>query len=115
MLIDDEPSVLKLTEDILLSHGYTVFSSTSTKEALTILENETIELVISDVIMPDMDGFELAHIIHYTHPDIKIQLCSGLQNVKGKTVTSKELSKNLLVKPLTANQLLTRIKELLNK
>ncbi|MCK5387369.1 MAG: PAS domain S-box protein [Gammaproteobacteria bacterium] len=114
LLIDDEPSVLKLTEDILLSHGYTVFSSTSAKEALTILENETIELLISDVIMPDMDGFELAHIIHYTHPDIKIQLCSGLQNVKGKTVTSEELSKNLLVKPFTAKQLLTRIKELLN-
>lgn len=116
LIVDDEPELLKLIKDILLSHGYTVFSSSSAKEALALLtlENETIDLVISDVVMPDMDGFELAHIIRYTHPDIKIQLCSGLQNVKGKTVTSEELSQKLLIKPFTAKQLLTKIQELLS-
>ena len=115
LVVDDEEELLKLTKEILLTHGYTVFSSTNAKEALTILEKETIDLVMSDVVMPDIDGFELAHIIHHTHPDIKIQLCSGLQNVKGKTVTNEELSEKLLVKPFTAKQLLTRIKEILSK
>lgn len=114
LLIDDELSVLKLTKDILVSHGYTVFSSISAKEALAIVEKETIELVISDVIMPNMDGFELAHIISYTHPNIKIQLCSGLENVMGKTVTNETLAKNILTKPFTSKQILTKVHELLN-
>jgi PAS domain S-box-containing protein len=114
LLIDDELAVINLTKAILLPHGYTVFSSSNAKEALTILENEKIELVISDVIMPEIDGFELAHIISHTHPNMKIQLCSGLANVTGKTVTNEELSKNLLIKPFTANQILTKVKELLS-
>ena len=92
-----------------------MFSSSSAEEALAILEKETIELVISDVIMPGMDGFELAHIISYTHPNIKIQLCSGLKNVMGKTVTNEMLAKNILTKPFTSKQILTKVHNLLNK
>ncbi|MCK4865966.1 MAG: PAS domain S-box protein [Gammaproteobacteria bacterium] len=114
LIVDDEPELLRLTKDILLSYGYTVFSSSSAKEALLTLENETIDLVISDVVMPDMDGFELAHIISYTHPNIKIQLCSGLANVTGKTVTNETLAKNILTKPFTSKQILTNVQELLN-
>lgn len=64
--------------------------------------------------MPGMDGFELAHIIHYTHPDVKIQLCSGFAKPKGKSVTNEMLANNILEKPFTAKQLLTRIQQVLN-
>ena len=114
LIVDDEASIIKMTKDILLSHGYTVLSASSAQEALAILENETVDLVISDVVMPETDGFELAHIISHTHPDIKIQLCSGLENVKGKSVTNETLAKNLLTKPYTSNQILTKIQELLS-
>lgn len=114
LIVEDEPTIRKMTEDILSSHGYNVFSSASGKEALALLENEKIDLVLSDVIMPEMDGFELAHIIHYSYPDIKIQLCSGFSNAKGNSVTNETLSKNLLTKPFTSNKLLTEIQKLLN-
>ena len=113
LVVDDEISIKNMTVQILSSHGYRVFSASSGKEALTILENEAIDLVLSDVIMPEMDGFELAHLIYYTNPNVKIQLCSGLENIKGKSVTSEELSKDLLAKPFTAKQLLIKVQEIL--
>jgi PAS domain S-box-containing protein len=114
LIVDDEPAMIKLTEDILTSHGYTVFCASNVNEALTILGDEAIELVLSDVIMPEIDGFELAHIIRNIHPDVKIQLCSGFPDARGKSVTNETLSDNLLVKPFTTRQLLIRIQKLLN-
>ena len=114
LIVDDERAIRDLTKDILSSHGYKVFGASSASEALTILENETIDLLLSDVIMPEMDGYELAHIIHHTHPNIKIQLCSGFAKTKGKSVTNETLAEKLLTKPFTSKQLLTRIKELLS-
>jgi YesN/AraC family two-component response regulator len=90
-----------------------VFTALNAKEALTILETETIDLVISDVVMPEMDGFELAQIIQHTYPDIKIQLCSGLEKIKGKSVTNEILSNNLLLKPFTTKQILEKVQKLL--
>ena len=114
LVVDDETAIRNMTKDILTSHGYTVFCAASAKEALSLLEIEKINLVLSDVIMAEMDGFELAHIIHYTHPDIKIQLTSGYAESKGKSVTNKTLSEKLLAKPFTSKQLLIKIHDLLN-
>ena len=113
LVVDDELAIISMTVQMLSSHGYKMFSATSGKEALTILENEAIDLVLSDVIMPEMDGFELAHLLRYTHPNVKILLSSGLENIQGKSVTNEALSKNLLTKPYTAEQLLIKIKETL--
>ncbi len=115
LIVDDEAPIVEVTQNILLSHGYSVFIASNAQEAISVLAKETIDLVISDVVMPDMDGFELAHIVSHTHPDIKIQLCSGLANVTGKTVMNETLAENLLTKPFTSKQILKRIHHLLSK
>lgn len=114
LVVDDEPALRELSENILSSHGYTVFSASNGNEALNKLETEKIDLMVSDVIMPEMDGYELAFITMNKYPDIKIQLCSGFAGNKGKTVTNSALSKNLLEKPYSSKQLLLKVKELLN-
>ena len=111
LIVDDEDTLRKMSEEVLSSNGYKTFTASSAEMGLAILDDEVIDLVFSDVIMPDMDGFELAHIIQYTHPDVKIQLCSGLAKPKGKSVCDEFLLENILEKPFTAKQLLTRIHE----
>lgn len=114
LVVDDEPALRELSESILSSHGYTVFSAADANEALSKLETEKIDLMISDVIMPGMDGYELAFITKNRYPNIKVQLCSGFAGNRGKAVTGDALSKNLLEKPYTSKQLLIKVKELLN-
>ena len=114
MIVDDDKAILELNKKILSTHGYTVMSAASAKQALELLEKEDtiVDLLLSDVIMPDMDGFELAHIISHIYPNMKIQLCSGFTEHKGKTVTNEDLYKNILHKPFTATDLLKRVSEL---
>ena len=114
LIVDDEDDIRKIAEEILSLHGYKTFSVSSAGQALALLNKETIDLVLSDVIMPEIDGFELAHIVNSTYPDMKVQLCSGFSNPKGKSVTNKILSEDLLEKPFTAKQLLTKVHNLLN-
>jgi len=114
LVVDDEKTLLTLVENILSSHDYDVYCASNANEALNILENHPIDAVLSDIIMPDIDGYELAHMIHYKYPHIKIQLYSGFDNAKGKSVTSKSLAEDILAKPFTTKQLLTKIKKLLD-
>lgn len=113
LIVDDEPSIRELSQMILTTHGYEVFLAKDGKQALSIIKNENINLVLTDVIMPDMDGYELAHIIHYKYPDIRIQLCSGFADAHGLTVTNENLFNNMLHKPFSSKELLQRVKVLL--
>jgi nitrogen-specific signal transduction histidine kinase len=115
LIVDDEAALRLLHKEILSSHGYTVYCAEDAKQALSILEKENIDLVLSDVIMPEMDGYELAHLLRYKYPHIKIQLCSGFSENRGKTVTDKKLYKNILHKPFTSSELLQRVKSLLTE
>lgn len=114
LVVDDEASMRNLNEAILGAQGYMVLCAEDGEQALSILENTVVDLVISDVIMPKMDGYELAHLIRYICPKTKVQLCSGFDEVKGKIVTDETLQKSMLQKPYTAIDLLQRVKELLD-
>lgn len=114
LVVDDEISLRQLNQQILTAQGYNVICAEGGKEALSILEETVIDLVISDVIMPGMDGYELAHLIQHISPNTKVQLCSGFDKAKGRVVTDELLQKNILHKPFSAMDLLQRIKELLN-
>jgi len=113
LVVDDELALLNLTFEILSPHGYQVFRAESAKKALEILQKENIDLLISDIIMPEMDGYMLASTVQKKYPHIKIQLASGFSDDHKITPDNNELSKKLLHKPYSAQTLLNRIRELL--
>lgn len=114
LVVDDEISLITLTSNILGHYGYKVFCAESGKQALAILENENIDLVFSDVIMPEMDGFQLAKIIQEKYPDIKIQLASGFSDMRHEQIGDTTLHKSLLNKPYNSKSLLVKIRDLLD-
>lgn len=113
LIVDDEPSLLQLTASILTAQGYKTLTAGNGKEALEVLENEKVDLVLSDVIMPEMDGYELATIIQEKYPAIKIQMASGFSDDRHENMIDESLHKNLLHKPYHSITLLKRIRELL--
>ncbi|MDD4295304.1 MAG: response regulator [Candidatus Omnitrophica bacterium] len=58
LIVDDEQNILKMVESRLLSAGYEVACAKSGREGLDILKNETIDMIVLDVVMPDIDGFD---------------------------------------------------------
>lgn len=113
LLVDDEPALLDLISEILTQQGYHVICAANGAEALQLLKTESIDLLLSDVIMPEMDGYQLATIVQKTYPHIKIQLASGFSDNRHEKVGDDSLHKNLLQKPYSTQTLLKRIRELL--
>lgn len=113
LVVDDEPALLNVTCEVLRQNGYKILSAEHALKALDILEKEQVDLVLSDIIMPDMDGYSLANIVQEKHPDIKIQLASGYSGDYRNENEDNELSKNMLHKPYSSKQLLNRINILL--
>jgi C4-dicarboxylate-specific signal transduction histidine kinase len=63
LVVDDSPTQAKLLEQVLVSHGFTVTTSKNGAEALERLLGAPVDLVVSDILMPEMDGFELCRRI----------------------------------------------------
>jgi len=114
LVVDDEPALLELTCKILSQQGYKTINAKNANDALKILKNEKIDLMLSDIIMPDMDGYKLAAIVKRQHPDTRIQLTSGFNDNSYIDTEKNSLYGNLLHKPLSSRTLLKRIDELLN-
>ena len=114
LIVDDEVALLDLNEEILTDKGYSVLRAENAKQALAILETNTVDLLLSDVIMPEMDGYQLAAEVEKRFPDIKIQMASGFTDDNSKEQLDSKLHKQRLYKPISAEKLLRRIRELLD-
>jgi signal transduction histidine kinase len=114
LLVDDESALLEVTSKILLSNGFNVFCAEDATQALTILESEYIDILISDVIMKNIDGYELATIVKEKYPDIVIQIVSGFAENRNSNPLDISLHKNMLEKPVDPDILITRVRKLLN-
>lgn len=113
LIADDEPALLALNEEILSQQGYRVIAVENAHDALEALDKEAVDLLISDVIMPDMDGCQLLAVVHEKYPQVITQLASGFT---GEHHSTEHLDKHLteiLNKPYTAKTLLNRVSELL--
>jgi len=115
LVVDDEPEILSLSYEILTPHGFNIILAENALKALEILENETVDLLLSDIIMPEMDGYQLAAIVNEKYPEIIIQLLSGFAYDKHANLVDDNLQKNLLSKPFSSMALLQRVKLLLSK
>lgn len=113
LIVDDEQSLRELLEEILQTHGYNVISVENGEKALQALKKHQVDLIISDVIMPGMDGYQLSKIVREEYPEIRIQLVSGYSDDRHIRSDEYNLHSSLLTKPFDRQQLLFRVSELL--
>jgi CheY-like chemotaxis protein len=77
LVVDDDAMVLSLCQNILKLGGYSILSASSGAAALRIAQNATVDLALLDVMMPGMNGVELARRLQETHPGTRIVLMTG--------------------------------------
>lgn len=68
LIVDDEPAVVVALGQILLKEGFEVTATTNAQQALTLLEQEEIDLIVSDIVMPHMNGQQFWHAVKERHP-----------------------------------------------
>ena len=105
LLVEDEPMVRSVAERALTRHGYTVITADNGDDALEILaRNEPIDLLISDVVMPGMDGPTMVREARQTRPDLKILFMSGYAEEQLRKSIDIE-NVNFLPKPFSVIEL----------
>ena len=115
LVVDDDPQLASLMVEILRSANYYVRAAHSADEALESLRQNKYDLVISDVIMPHMSGYELAEKIKATYPNTKIILNSGYHEKDGVTEKMRESCDMNLEKPIASAELIDSVNTLLQK
>ena len=70
LLVDDEPDILEFLSYNLKKDGYLISTANNGKEAIAVAKKEKPDLIILDVMMPDMDGIEAVSYTHLTLPTI---------------------------------------------
>ncbi len=116
LVVDDNEQALALVKDALSTRGYSVLTANRGAVGLTILDSkkgEAIDLVIIDLVMPDVDGAELASKILAQKPGMKILVMSGYADdvVVHGIVDSKNV--DFLGKPFSIRDLFSRVSALL--
>lgn len=114
LLIDDNEEILDFLERIL-QHKYAILKATDGQHALKLLETEAVQLIISDVMMPDMDGFELCKTIksNFEYSHIPIILLTAKNTIQSK-VQGLELGADAYIeKPFSKEHLMAQIASLL--
>lgn len=86
LIVEDDKDFLLILKTKFESEGFSVFCAEDGEEAVAIAEEEKPDLVLSDVLMPKMDGLEMAKKIRETNKDVKIVF---LTNIKEVDYTSK--------------------------
>jgi len=114
LVVDDEAGIRRLTKDFLGNEGYNVYLAESTDHALEVLSREHIDIVFTDVLMPGKDGYELALLVKRQYPDIKVLLASGYTGEHSTKDIDKDLQANMLRKPCTPEQVLLRLRSILD-
>ncbi|MFT5097970.1 MAG: signal transduction histidine kinase [Flavobacterium sp.] len=115
LIVDDEVALGALASEILTQQGYNVLSVDNGKSAIFILEQEHIDLLLTDIIMPEMDGYQLASFAQENYPSMKIQLASGFPDDLNMKTIHKQLRQEMLHKPYDKNTLLSTIREKLDR
>jgi diguanylate cyclase (GGDEF)-like protein len=113
LIVDDNEEHLDLMVDILKEDPrYTVFRAVSGEEALEVVENNDIEIVILDVVMPGMDGYEVCKQIRKKHrlKPIQIVMISGFNHKNDLDELLELVADDFISKPITALELQARLK-----
>ena len=110
LLIDDDRSFLKVYSEILRGNGYETDTAAGGPEALEKLKENHWDIVISDVVMPEMNGIEVLRRIKAEYPEILVILLTGEGSISGAVEAMEEGAYTYLVKPLEIDQLLLNLK-----
>lgn len=115
LVVDDDRHTRMLMEAILKSENYTVFTAGNGVEALKVMDSEHIDLVVLDIMMPEMDGYELTRLLREADDNLPILMVSAKQLPADKRKGFLVGTDDYITKPIDEAEMLLRIKALLRR
>jgi len=115
LIVEDDKNLRKLIVTCLKKDNYNTYEALNGNEALEVLDKNHIDLVISDVMMPEMDGFELIKELRESKYKIPVLLITAKSNIEDKKQGFLLGADDYMVKPINIEELLLRVQVLLRR
>ena len=115
LIAEDDRELRQLFAHVLSRNGYTVVGVSNGEEALAAMENSFYDLIISDIMMPKMDGYELVRSIRdagMTTPIMMITAKDAFDDMRQGFLSGSD---DFMVKPVNVNEMLLRVSALLRR
>jgi CheY-like chemotaxis protein len=113
LVAEDDPAVRQFVSRALVQHGHTVDTVNGGLEALDALAAADYDLLISDIVMPGLDGIALALKVAKDHPHLAIMLMTGYAHERQRAHNIEVLSQYVLTKPFTLEQITAAVGKML--
>jgi two-component system response regulator HydG len=115
LLVDDHKSFRDSLAKVLNNEGYKVFAANDGEEALDILRQEHINLILTDLKMPKMDGVELLRVAKTLHPEVEVILITGFGTVDTAVTAMKDGAFDYIQKPFKPRDIIKLVRKALEK
>jgi DNA-binding response OmpR family regulator len=113
--VEDDTSIRKLTCAVLRQNGFEVLQAENGVAALEIMDRQHVDLVILDLIMPEMDGYELTKQLRQTWDNLPILMVTAKQEAKDKREGFRAGTDDYMTKPVDEEEMILRVKALLRR
>ncbi len=117
MVVDDEPDILNLVSLILENEGYTVLKVSSGPSAISLAQKEKPDLILLDIMMPGMDGWETLRILN-SNPEtssIPVVILTCRSGTYDRILGIQENAVDYITKPFTPDNLVERVKNIIEQ
>ncbi|MCD8122869.1 MAG: response regulator transcription factor [Clostridiales bacterium] len=115
LIAEDDESLLNLYNIFLTKEGFEVAQATNGQKAFDILDNEHIDMILTDIMMPEMDGYEFVRLLRWQNPTIPILIITAKDDFMSKSKGFALGTDDYMTKPIDLNELLLRIRALLRR
>jgi two-component system OmpR family response regulator len=115
LVVDDNDSIRKLITTYLIRDGYNAFAASDGLEALVILDKEHIDLMIADIMMPNMDGYTLTNELRTSKYNLPILMITAKESIEDKKKGFLAGTDDYMVKPIDFDEMLLRVTALLRR
>lgn len=111
LVVDDDPLTLQVALELLVDAGFTVSPCASAREALTLLPGRAVDVVLTDIKMPEMTGLELLAAIRQAYPEIPVILMTAYAELDVALEAIKKGAADFIIKPFKPLQLIHPLKK----
>lgn len=113
MVVDDSPTIRAMLVTLLSQHGLTVVEAEDGQVAKQLMKDLRPDLVITDVVMPNMNGYELCRWVKNELPGVPVIMCSTKGEAFDRHWAMKQGGDAYIIKPFNAEEMMTAIRSLL--
>jgi len=115
LIVEDDQKLNKLFSTVLNRNGYQTFSAFDGAQALSLLETEYVDLIISDIMMPGIDGYELTRSLRESNYTVPILMITAKDTFEDKEKGFLSGTDDYMVKPVNVNEMVLRVNALLRR